>query len=161
MITKNEFIGIYISFSESKCKSLSNCPYIYELDGIRAFVHLSARQSVGPWARVKKCQNAHFHSCPPFRNWWPCIRPCFFFSSFPIRSSDKLLQHPRSGVFRFFKIWTPVGRNGARPDTRQDSRGRLGRGRYAIIARNSTKFVTDLPTDTARCRVACPRLKIK
>ena len=33
MITKNEFIGIYISFSESKCKSLSSCPYIYELDG--------------------------------------------------------------------------------------------------------------------------------
>ena len=33
MLTKNEFIWIYISFSESKCKSLSSCPYIYELDG--------------------------------------------------------------------------------------------------------------------------------
>ena len=38
MITKNEFIGIYISFSESKCKSLSSCPYIYELDGKRVFL---------------------------------------------------------------------------------------------------------------------------
>ena len=52
-----------------------------------------------------------------------------------------------------------------RPDTRQDSRGRLGNGRDAKIARNSKIFVTyrhtDLPTDTARCRVACPRLKIQ
>ena len=44
-----------------------------------------------------------------------------------------------------------------RPDTRQDSRGQLGRGRNAIIAWNSKKFVTDI----ARCRVACSRLKIK
>ena len=50
-----------------------------------------------------------------------------------------------------------------RPDTRQDSRGRLGRGRNEKTARNSKIFWTyrrtDLPTDTARCRVACPRLK--
>ena len=31
--------------------------------------------------RVKKWENAHFHPCPPVRNWWPCIRPCFSFSS--------------------------------------------------------------------------------
>ena len=47
-----------------------------------------------------------------------------------------------------------------RPDTRQDSRGRLGRGRNAKTARNSEIFVTYFRTDTARCRVACPRLKI-
>ena len=46
-----------------------------------------------------------------------------------------------------------------RLDTRQVSRGRLGRSGNAKTARNSTKFVTDLPTDTARCRVACPQLK--
>ena len=47
-----------------------------------------------------------------------------------------------------------------RPDTQQDSRRRLGRGRNAKTARNSEIFVTDIPTDMARCRVACPRLKI-
>ena len=33
-----------------------------------------------------------------------------------------------------------------RPDTRQDSRGQLGRGRNAKTARNSKIFVTDRPT---------------
>ena len=33
-----------------------------------------------------------------------------------------------------------------RPDTQQDSRGQLGRGRNAKTARNSEIFVTDLPT---------------
>ena len=33
-MTRNKFIGIYISFSESKCKFLSRCPYIHDLDGI-------------------------------------------------------------------------------------------------------------------------------
>ena len=33
-----------------------------------------------------------------------------------------------------------------RPDTWQDSRGRLGRSRDAKTARNPKKFVTDLPT---------------
>ena len=51
-----------------------------------------------------------------------------------------------------------------RPDTRQYSRGRLGRGCNAKTARNSKIFRTDLPTyrptNMARCRVACPRLKI-
>ena len=50
-----------------------------------------------------------------------------------------------------------------RPNTRQSSRGRLGRSSNAKIARNSemlpTYRRTDGPTDTARCRVACPRLK--
>ena len=63
-------------------------------------------------------------------------------------------------------IWAGVV-SSTRPDTRQDSRGQLGRGRNAITAWNSTKFVTDprtdgptdRPTDTARCRVACPRHK--
>ena len=35
---------------------------------------------VGPsvcYARVEKWENAHFRPCPPVRNWWPCIRPCF------------------------------------------------------------------------------------
>ena len=35
-----------------------------------------------------------------------------------------------------------------------------GRGRIAKTARNSKIFRTDVPTDTARCRIACPRLKI-
>ena len=52
-----------------------------------------------------------------------------------------------------------------RPDTRQSSRGRLGRSSNAKTARNSkmlrTDRPTDLPTDMARCRVACPRLKIR
>ena len=53
-----------------------------------------------------------------------------------------------------------------RPDTRQSSRGRLDRSGNA---KNNSEFknVTDgrtdrptyRPTDTARCRVACPRLK--
>ena len=34
-----------------------------------------------------------------------------------------------------------------RPDTRQDSRGQLGRGRNAIITWNSKKFVTNVPTN--------------
>ena len=54
-----------------------------------------------------------------------------------------------------------------RPDTRQDSRGGLGRSSNEKTARNSkmwridgpTDGPTDLPTDTARRRVACPRLK--
>ena len=56
-----------------------------------------------------------------------------------------------------------------RPDTRQSSRGRLGRSSNAKTALNSKKVTlptdlptyrpTDLPTDTAMCRVACPRLK--
>ena len=33
-----------------------------------------------------------------------------------------------------------------RPDTRQSSRGRLGRSGNAKTARNLTKFVTDIPT---------------
>ena len=59
-----------------------------------------------------------------------------------------------------------------RPDTRQTSRGRLGRSSSAKTTRNSklwrmdgrtdgrTDGRMDLPTDMARCRVACPRLKI-
>ena len=27
--------------------------------------------------RVEKWENTHFRPCPPIRNWWPCIRPCF------------------------------------------------------------------------------------
>ena len=38
-----------------------------------------------------------------------------------------------------------LGSNKTRPDTRQDSRGRLGRGRNAKTARNSEIFVTDVP----------------
>ena len=41
----------------------------------------SVRWSVG-WsvrhARVEKWENAHFRPCPSVRNWWPCIRPCFY-----------------------------------------------------------------------------------
>ena len=47
-----------------------------------------------------------------------------------------------------------------RPNTRQSSHGWFGRSGNVKTARNSEKFVTYLPTDTARCRVACPRLKI-
>ena len=52
---------------------------------------------------------------------------------------------------------------GTTPDTRQGSRGWLGRGSNATIARNSgmwrTNRPTYLPTDRARCRVTCQRLK--
>ena len=47
-----------------------------------------------------------------------------------------------------------------RPNTQQSSHGWFGRSGNVKTARNSEKFVTYLPTDTARCRVACPRLKI-
>ena len=42
-----------------------------------------------------------------------------------------------------------------RPDTRQDSRGRLGRGSNAKIARNSVMWQTDRQGKVS----ACPRLK--
>ena len=51
-----------------------------------------------------------------------------------------------------------------RPDTRQSSRGRLGRSSNAKTARNFRNISlrpTDVPTNTVRCRVACPRLKIE
>ena len=41
-----------------------------------------------------------------------------------------------------------------RLDKRQDSRGQLGSGCNTKSAWNLTIFVTDIPTDTARCRVA-------
>ena len=34
--------------------------------------------------RVEKWENAHFRPCPPVRNWWPCLRPCFPFLSFSL-----------------------------------------------------------------------------
>ena len=37
---------------------------------------LTVRPSVRN-ARVEKWENAHFRPCPPVRNWWLCIRPCF------------------------------------------------------------------------------------
>ena len=47
-----------------------------------------------------------------------------------------------------------------RPDTRQDSRGRLGKGCNAKKCSKLKKiFVSDVPTNMARCRVACPRLQ--
>ena len=52
-------------------------------NSIRGFVRPSASQSVGwlvGWsvchAWVEEWENTHFHSCPPIRNWWPCIQPC-------------------------------------------------------------------------------------
>ena len=49
-------------------------------------------------------------------------------------------------------------RKETRPDTRQFSRGRFGR---SSNAKKQSQFrnVTDGSADTARCRVACPRLK--
>ena len=44
-----------------------------------------------------------------------------------------------------------------RPDTRQSSRGRLGRSSNAKTVHNYR--ISDRPTDTSRCRVACQRLK--
>ena len=41
-------------------------------------VRRSVGPSIGPSARVEKWENAHFRPCPPVRNWWPCIRPCYF-----------------------------------------------------------------------------------
>ena len=59
--------------------------------------------------------------------------------------------------------WVKEAWKGTRSDTQQDSRGRLGRSSNVRTARNSKMWRTDrhidLPTNTARCRVACPRLK--
>ena len=48
-----------------------------------------------------------------------------------------------------------------RPDTRQDSRGQLGRGRNAKTACYSKIHRTDRQTEMARYSVSCPRLKIE
>ena len=66
-------------------------------------------------------------------------------------------------IWKAWQEWRKI-----RPDTRQSSDGQLGRSSYAKNARNSKMWWTDgrtdgptyLPTNTARCRVACPRLKI-
>ena len=47
----------------------------------------------------------------------------------------------------FFSILSYQFGTKTRPDTRQDSRGRLGRGRNAKTARNSKKLGTDGRTD--------------
>ena len=41
------------------------------------FVGLSVSRSVEV-IELRKSKNAQFRPCPPVRNWWPCIRPCFF-----------------------------------------------------------------------------------
>ena len=56
----------------------------------------SVRRSVGHGDQVGKCENAHFHPCPPVRNWyWPCIRPCylnnFFTQDFTRSDSESTL----------------------------------------------------------------------
>ena len=55
-----------------------------------------------------------------------------------------------------------------RPDTRQSSRGRLGRSsnakkrwQFKNVTDGLTDGFMDGRTDTARCRVACPRLKTR
>ena len=48
-----------------------------------------------------------------------------------------------------------------RPDTRQSNRGRFGRGGAKSLGIQKCDGSTDLPTDTARCGVTCPRLKRK
>ena len=59
----------------------------------------------------------------------------------------------------------PKGEEGkkTRPDTRQSSRGRLGRSSYAKTTRNSKMRQMDVQTDrrTRQGGVACPRLKSK
>ena len=45
-----------------------------------------------------------------------------------------------------------------RPDTRQSSCGRFGRSSHAKTARNQKMLPTDGATETARCRITCPRL---
>ena len=69
----------------------------------------------------------------------------------------------------FVKNWTIcknillLYRGWTRPDKRQSSSGLLGRSSNAKTDSNSKRLRTDEPTvgptDTARCRVACPRLK--
>ena len=59
--------------------------------------------------------------------------------------------------------WISLRCNLTRLDTQQSSRGWLGSGSNAKTAQNSKIWWTDRRTDllvyTARCRVACPRLK--
>ena len=55
-------------------------------------------------------------------------------------------------------IWAGVV-SSTRPDSLQDSRGQLGRGHNATEFNKIRNGPTDRPTNTARCRVACPRHK--
>ena len=71
-------------------------------------------------------------------------------------------------ILQFFQCQKKEQLKETRPDTWQSSHGWMGRSSYAKTARNSkrlcdrwTNGLTDQPTDTARCRVACPRLKTK
>ena len=82
-------------------------------------------------------------------------------ASFPLLREVPRLPGPKKTTFN-----SASEKDGfilTRPDTRQSSRGRLGRSGNAKTARRSTKFVTyrptNRPTNTTRCRVACPRLK--
>ena len=68
------------------------------------------------------------------------------------------------------EIWSQqsfvrAGYSKTRPDTRQDSRRKMGRSSKQkppeIWKMWRTDRPTDLPTDMARCRVACPQLKTK
>ena len=65
---------------------------------------------------------------------------------------------------RWLSVLKVVNTLQTRPDTLHQRRGQLGRGSIAKTARNSEMLLTDEPadgpSDTARCRVACPRLKI-
>ena len=47
---------------------------------VRSSIRPSVRTFVCPSARVEKWENAHIRPCPPIRNWWPCIWPCFLHS---------------------------------------------------------------------------------
>ena len=74
-------------------------------------VRRSVRWSVRPWARVEKCENAHFCPCPPVCNWyWQCIRPCSLMQDvydrrwIAIMSSESVIRR-RTGIYWKRTIW--------------------------------------------------------
>ena len=50
---------------------------------------------VGPSVRnhwVEKWENAHFRPCPPVRNWWPCIRPCYWAEVLSVETGNWIVK---------------------------------------------------------------------
>ena len=118
----------HIKFQNNRLKS-----FIWLQSGNSSFLvadtqlYKSLCPSVGPsvhlWTRVEKCENAHFHSCPPIRNWyWPWIRPCSHISgscySYHATQNQHLWPFP-------YKIWHSgsltlrLNRYGLGPSARQ------------------------------------------
>ena len=119
--------------------------------------HLSSK-----WSTIVKCgmimQNFNQFGWQ-LVSWWSRNQHIYTWFRM-IKVWAKRAYHPTTG-------WQPGSQNITRPDTQQDSRGRLGRSSNAKTACHSemwrtggwTDRPTDQTTDMARCSVACPRLR--